>query len=159
MLTTKVPFLWLSLPSSMRTPINVYYDYYLCLWPVNTCVIMTTTCIYGPHCLCAWCQPHVSKMTTTFIYDDHYLRPWGPLVTRSHGIWDNQIYIELFLAVCDNSAGMFFGKNTFFAVNGSKSGCVEARIILVFAFDRSDPWQTVHIFSTVHREQSQPDVK
>ncbi len=46
MLITKVPFFRLSLPSSMRTPINVHYDHYLCQWPVNTCIIMTTTRIH-----------------------------------------------------------------------------------------------------------------
>jgi hypothetical protein len=33
---------------------------------------------------------------------------------------------------------MFLAKTTFFAVNGSKIGCVEARLILFFAFDSSD---------------------
>jgi hypothetical protein len=31
--------------------------------------------------------------------------------------------MSLFLTVCDNSAGMFWAKSTFFAIDGSKIGC------------------------------------
>jgi hypothetical protein len=38
--------------------------------------------------------------------------------------WDNNIYMYLFLTVCDNSAGMFLAKSTFFSVDSSKIGHV-----------------------------------